>query len=75
MDPLVPWSALLSRLKPYYPKSGRRGRRPIALESMLRSYCAQNWFKFSDRQMEDALYEIEPASVCWLLQRDGCAAG
>lgn len=59
MDAVVPWLALLSRLEPHYPKSGRRGRQPMALESMLRIYCAQNWFNFSDRQMEDALYEIE----------------
>lgn len=59
MESVVPWSALLSRLEPHYPKSGRRGRQPMALDSMLRIYCAQNWFNFSDRQMEDALYEIE----------------
>ena len=59
MEAVVPWSALLARLEPHYPKSGRRGRQPMALESMLRIYCVQNWFNFSDRQMEDALYEIE----------------
>jgi transposase, IS5 family len=26
---------------------------------MLRLYCMQNWFNLSDRQREDALYEIE----------------
>ena len=31
----------------------------MTLESMLRIYCAQNWFNYSDRQREDALYEIE----------------
>lgn len=31
----------------------------MVLESMLRIYCMQNWFNLSDRQMEDALYEIE----------------
>lgn len=59
MESVVPWSALLARIEPYYPKSGKRGRPPMALESMLRIYCAQNWFNYSDRQMEDALYEIE----------------
>ena len=59
MVAVVPWSALLARLEPHYPKSGRRGRQPMALDSMLRIYCAQNWFNLSDRQMEDALYEIE----------------
>ena len=41
------------------PQTGRRGRQPMALESMFRIYCMQNWFNLSDRQMEDALYEIE----------------
>ena len=59
MEAVVPWLALLARIEPYYPKSGKRGRPPMALESMLRIYCAQNWFNYSDRQMEDALYEIE----------------
>jgi transposase, IS5 family len=59
MEVVVPWSALLSRIEPHYPKSGRRGRQPMGLGSMLRIYCMQNWFNLSDRQMEDALYEIE----------------
>ena len=59
MEEVVPWVALLARLEPHYPKSGRRGRQPMELKSMLRIYCAQHWFNFSDRQMEDALYEIE----------------
>jgi len=31
----------------------------MVLENMFRIYCMQNWFNLSDRQMEDALYEIE----------------
>jgi IS5 family transposase len=59
MEVVVPWSALLFRVELHYPKSGRRGRQPMGLGSMLRIYCMQNWFNLSDRQMEDALYEIE----------------
>ena len=59
MEVVVPWSALLSRIEPHYPKNGRRGRQPMGLGSMLRIYCMQNWLNLSDRQMEDALYEIE----------------
>jgi IS5 family transposase len=59
MEVVVPWSALLSRIESHYPKNGRRGRQPMGLGSMLRIYCMQNWFNLSDRQMEDALYEIE----------------
>ena len=35
----------------------------MALGNMFRIYCLQNWFNLSDRQMEDALYEIE--SMRW----------
>ena len=31
----------------------------MALETMFRIYCLQNWFNLSDRQMEAALYELE----------------
>ena len=59
MEAVVPWAALLQRIEPHYPRSGRRGRQPMVLGSMFRIYCMQNWFNLSDRQMEDALYEIE----------------
>lgn len=59
MEEIIPWQELLSHLEPHYPKTGQRGRQPMALGSMFRIYCLQNWFNLSDRQMEDALYEIE----------------
>jgi len=59
MEAVMPWSSLLSLISPYYPKSGLPGRPPIGLPKMFRIYCMQNWFNYSDRQMEDALYEIE----------------
>jgi len=59
MDPAVPWSDLIALIEPHYPESGRQGRPPKDLESMFRIHCMQNWFSYSDRQMEDALYEIE----------------
>jgi len=59
MEPLVPWSKLITLIEPYYPKSGQQGRQPKGLEIMFRIHCMQNWFTYSDRQMEDALYEIE----------------
>ncbi|MCD2451133.1 IS5 family transposase [Methylicorpusculum oleiharenae] len=59
MAQLVPWTLLLAQLEPHYPKSGRRGWQPMALNRMLRIYCMQQWFSYSDRQMEDALYEID----------------
>ena len=59
MEVVVPWESLLALIEPHYPKSGRRGRPPKDMETMLRIYFMQNWFSFADRQMEDALYEIE----------------
>lgn len=36
MERAVPWTALLAVIEPYYPKSGRRGRQPYPLATMLR---------------------------------------
>jgi IS5 family transposase len=57
MELVVPWKALLKVIEPFYPVAGR-GRRPYALESMLRVHLMQNWFALSDPSMEEALYEI-----------------
>ena len=59
IERVIPWQALLRQIEPHYLKTGRRGRQPMELGSMFRIYCMQNWFNLSDRQMEDALYEIE----------------
>jgi transposase, IS5 family len=59
MEAVVPWPALLAVVEPHYPRSGRRGRPPVGLSSMLRIYFLQQWFALSDRQMEDALYDME----------------
>ena len=57
MELVVPWKVLLKIIEPHYPTAGR-GRRPYALESMLRVHLMQNWFALSDPAMEEALYEI-----------------
>jgi IS5 family transposase len=57
MEVVVPWKVLLKIIEPHYPVAGR-GRRPYALESMLRVHLMQNWFALSDPAMEEALYEI-----------------
>src|SRR3546814_15680059 len=59
MEQVTPWSALLERIEPAYPKAGR-GRRPYPLETMLRIHLMQQWFGYSDPAMEEALYEIAP---------------
>jgi len=59
MEAVVPWRELLAVVEPHYPRGGGRGRPPVGLTSMLRIYFLQQWFALSDRQMEDALYDIE----------------
>ena len=58
MDQVVPWKALLTLIEPHYPKTGRPGRQPYGLETMLRVHFLQQWYALSDPAMEEALYEI-----------------
>jgi len=57
MNQVVPWSRLAGLIEPHYPKPGK-GRRPIALETMLRIHFMQQWFAYSDPAMEEALHDI-----------------
>ncbi len=59
MDQVVPWKQLEALIEPHYPTTGRRGRQPIGVSSMLRIHFMQQWYALSDPAMEDALYEIE----------------
>jgi transposase, IS5 family len=58
MEQVVPWSRLVDRLRPFYPK-GERGRPPTGLERMLRVYFMQHWYGLADEAMEDALYDSQ----------------
>ena len=58
MDKVVPWSRLVDRLRPFYPKGGR-GRPPIGVERMLRIYFLQQWSGLADEAVEDALYDSQ----------------
>ncbi len=58
MERVVPWSRLVDRLRPFYPK-GERGRPPIGLERMLRLYFLQQWYGLADEALEDALYDSQ----------------
>src|ERR1700751_4703726 len=58
MEQVVPWSRLVDRLRPFYPK-GERGRPPIGLERMLRLYFLQQWYGLADEALEDALYDSQ----------------
>ncbi len=51
MDRVVPWKGLIALIEPLYPKS--EGDRPsYPLMSMLRVHLMQNWFGYSDPEME-----------------------
>lgn len=56
MDEIIPWNEWVSLVVPHYP-SGKRGRPPIEIETMLRMYLLQCWFNLSDEGVEDAIYD------------------
>ena len=56
MDATIPWARLVGLIEPFY-YSGRKGRKPKALETMLRMYLLQVWFSLSDEGVEDAVYD------------------
>jgi len=58
MELVVPWTRLVERLRPLYPK-GERGRPPIGLERMLRLHFVQQWYGLADEALEDALYDSQ----------------
>ncbi len=58
MEQVVPWQQLLGLIAPHYPVSGRPGRQPYALATMLRIHLQQQWYALSDPAMEEALHEI-----------------
>ncbi|WP_370648728.1 transposase [uncultured Oscillibacter sp.] len=56
MDEIIPWEEWVSLVVPHYP-TGKRGRPPIEIETMLRMYLLQCWFSLSDEGAEDAIYD------------------
>ena len=56
MDATVPWAAWVGLIEPHY-YTGKRGRKPKPLETMLRMYLLQAWFSLSDEGVEDAIYD------------------
>jgi len=51
----VPWADWVGLIRPFYYSDKRRGRRPVALETMLRMYLLQVWFHLSDEGVEDQI--------------------
>lgn len=56
MDTTLPWNAWVSLVVPHYP-DGKRGRKPVEIEQMLRMTMLQTWFNLSDEGIEDAIYD------------------
>jgi IS5 family transposase len=56
MDAAIPWTSWVGLIEPFY-YSGKRGRKPKPIETMLRMYLLQVWFSLSDEAVEDAIYD------------------
>jgi IS5 family transposase len=56
MDEVIPWTEWVGLIEPHYYK-GERGRKPRAIETMLRMYLLQVWFSLSDEGVEEAIYD------------------
>ena len=59
IDAVTPWSELMARIEPFYPKGAGRGRPPIGLARMLRMYVVQQCLGLSDEGIEDAIYDSQ----------------
>jgi IS5 family transposase len=60
MEDLVPWGKLKRRVgaltqRCYF--SGKRGRPPEGIETMLRMYFLSIWYDLADEALEDAIYD------------------
>lgn len=56
MDEIIPWADMVNLIRPYYP-SGKRGRPPKSIETMLRMLLLQSWFGLADFAVEEAIYD------------------
>ena len=56
MDEIIPWKEWIALIEPCY-YDNRRGRRAKDIETMLRMYLQQNWYRLSDEAVEDAIYD------------------
>lgn len=56
MDEVIPWAEWIGLIEPHYYR-GERGRKPRAVETMLRMYLLQAWFSLSDEGVEEAIYD------------------
>jgi len=52
MDGIIPWDGWCGVIRPFY-YDGKKGRKPVGLETILRMYLLQVWFNLSDEAVED----------------------
>ncbi|WP_299518251.1 transposase [uncultured Serinicoccus sp.] len=59
MDQTIPWDRWVAVIQPHYyqERRGKRGCKPVPLETMLRMYLLQLWFSLSDEGAEEAFYD------------------
>ena len=57
MRRVVPWSRLMALIEPHY-HTGKTGRQPFPIATMLQIHFMQQWFGPSDPAMEEALYDV-----------------
>lgn len=67
MEEIIPREDWVEIIRLYYP-AWKRGRPPIEIEIMLRTYLLQCWFSLSDEGVEDAINHMTVASK--LLRED-----
>ena len=67
MDASVPWEEWLSLIRPFYYQNGdgKKGRPPVALETILRMYLLQVWYSLSDETVEEYIYIVAP--MTWFM--------
>ena len=58
MHATIPWSRRVGLIEPVT-RSGRRGRKPKALETMRRMHLLQAWISLSDEGVEGAVYDSD----------------
>jgi len=56
MDATIPWAVWVGLIEPFY-YTGKKGRKPKPVETMLRMYLLQVWFSLSDEGVEEAIYD------------------
>jgi hypothetical protein len=75
MQSVVLWFKLIALIEPHYP-TGKTGRPPFPIATMLQIHFMQQWFGLSDPAMEEALYDVPLyREFAGLRRRDGSLAG